>query len=219
MDRGIHRAGTIVEAPTPSGCYHCGLPLPQNFRFEMTIDGTPRDMCCAGCQEIAQTIVDHGLVSYYRQRSALPERGQPVPQAVRDLAAFEIPAIERTVMRDEGGAERGAALMLDGITCAACIWLVEQRVLRLSGVLGIEINFVTRRARVRWDTRRARLVEILEAITALGYRVHPNDRARGTIAPCRARSRVVAAVRCGFRHDAGHDVPSSGACDCRRDDG
>jgi len=135
-------------------------------------------MCCAGCQAVAQTIVDHGLTSYYRQRSALPVREDSVPQVVRELAAYAIPEVESELAHALDDHAREAALMLEGITCAACVWLIEQRIGRVPGVLGIEINYVTHRARVRWDARRTRLAAILAAVAALGYRAYPYDSAR-----------------------------------------
>ena len=161
-----------------SDCYHCGLPVPHGLSIHVAINGMERAMCCTGCQAVAQTIVDHGLTSYYRQRSALPLREDRVPQMVRELAAYDIPEVESEIARDVAEHAREAALMLEGITCAACVWLIEQRVGRLAGVLGIEINYATHRARVRWDAQRTRLAAILEAVAALGYRAHPYDSAR-----------------------------------------
>lgn len=72
---------------------------------------------------------------------------------------------------------REAALLLEGITCAACIWLNEQHIARLPGILSVSINYTTHRARVRWDDSRIKLSQILEAITAIGYRAQPYDQA------------------------------------------
>jgi Cu2+-exporting ATPase len=159
-------------------CFHCGLPLARDGHFTVAIEGVVRALCCAGCQAVAQTIVEHGLTSYYRHRSALPAREDRVPQAVRELAAYDIPEVEGELARNVGEHAREAALMLEGITCAACVWLIEQRVGRVPGVLGIEINYATHRARVRWDARSTRLAAILEAVAALGYRAYPYDSAR-----------------------------------------
>jgi Cu2+-exporting ATPase len=74
--------------------------------------------------------------------------------------------------------EREAALILEGITCAACVWLNEQHLTRQAGVTAVDINYATRRARVRWDERRIKLSGILAAIAAIGYRAHPYDAAR-----------------------------------------
>jgi Cu2+-exporting ATPase len=78
--------------------------------------------------------------------------------------------------------------MLEGISCAACVWLIEQRVLRLPGVLGIDVNFTSYRARVRWDAARLRLSEIIAAIGAIGYRAYPYDRDRAEESRRRERS-------------------------------
>ncbi len=159
-------------------CFHCGLPAPLAVVYAVSVDGIPRPMCCAGCQAVAQTIVDNGLTSYYRNRSALPRREDGAPQMVRELAAYNIPEVESASTCDVGGDGREAALMLEGITCAACVWLIEQRIARLPGVTGVEINYATHRALVRWDARRTRLGTILEAVAALGYRAYPYDRSR-----------------------------------------
>jgi Cu2+-exporting ATPase len=135
-------------------------------------------LCCAGCEAVAQTIVDNGLTAYYQHRSALPARDESVPQALRDLDAYDIPEVEGALAHIAGEHAREVALMLEGITCAACVWLIELRIGRLPGVLGIEINYATYRARVRWDARSTRLAAILKAVAALGYRAYPYDSAR-----------------------------------------
>ena len=164
-------------------CYHCGLPLPANDNFLTDIDGAARRMCCAGCQAVAQAIVANGLGDYYRHRDALPESPrEALPGALLDAGAFDLPEVQRSfVEHGQGSAgehQREASLILEGITCAACVWLNEQHLARQPGILAVTVNYATRRARVRWDERRIRLSEILLAIAAIGYRAHPYDPAR-----------------------------------------
>ena len=191
MDAAIPPFGTPAANLSRADCYHCGLPLPHQARLSAMIDGVERAMCCAGCQAVAQTIVANGLTSYYRHRSALPARGEEAPQAVRDAAAYEIREVERSLTRPAGGHAREVKLMLEKITCAACIWLIEQRIARLRGVLGIDINYATRRASVRWDAHRTRLASILKAVVALGYRAYPYDSTRAEEARRRERDRAL----------------------------
>ena len=164
-------------------CYHCGLPIPGGLDFSVEIDRVRRKMCCAGCQAVAQAIVGNGLADYYRHRDAMPESPrEALPQIVADFTLFDHPDVQKNfVRRVEGSAgthEQEAALILEGITCAACVWLNESHVRRQPGVTGIDINYTTRRARVRWDERVTRLSAILEAIAAIGYRAHPYDIGR-----------------------------------------
>lgn len=171
---------TSAEAVDPALCYHCGLPLAQaGDSFAVVIDGRNRPMCCGGCRAVAQAIVDNGLTDYYRHRDALPDSPrEALPAALKDLGLFDHPQVQQGFVRQLGGDEREAALLLEGITCAACVWLNESHLARQPGVLAVDINYATRRARVRWDDRRIKLSGILRAVAAIGYRAHPYDAGR-----------------------------------------
>jgi Cu2+-exporting ATPase len=155
-------------------CYHCGLPVPAGSALFALIDGERRAMCCAGCQAVAEAIAGSGLASYYRTRTAYAPRLEAPAQRERsDLALYDRPEVQAGFVRRVAQHEHEARLILEGITCAACIWLNEQHLSRLPGVLAVEINYATRRARVRWDPRGIRLSEILAQIAAIGYRAWP----------------------------------------------
>ncbi len=168
-----------AAAADDADCYHCGLPVPPQTRHYVRIDGRDRRMCCVGCEAVAQSIVDNGLVDYYRHRDAMPEtRREAMPAELQELGLFDHPDFQKSFVRPVGEHEREASLILEGITCAACVWLNEKHVARQQGVSAIEINYATRRARVRWDERRIKLSDILGAIQAIGYRAYPYDAER-----------------------------------------
>ncbi len=136
-------------------------------------------MCCAGCQAVAAAIVANGLTDYYRHRDALPESPrEALPAALREMGLFDHPEVQKSFVRPVGEHEREAALILEGITCAACVWLNEVHLRRQPGVVAVDINYATHRARVRWDARLTKLSRLLEAVAAIGYRAHPYDVAR-----------------------------------------
>ena len=136
-------------------------------------------MCCYGCQAVAQSIVANGLADYYRSRDSLPEAPrEAMPAILEQLALYDHADFQKSFVKMLGESEREASLLLEGITCAACIWLNEQHVGKLPGVTAVDINYATRRARVRWDESRIRLSDILGAIAAIGYRAYPYDAAK-----------------------------------------
>ena len=133
-------------------------------------------MCCRGCQAVAQAIVDAGMSAYYAQRTAMPEGAALVPPALDALAVYDNPALQANFLEAPSDDEvREVHLMLEGITCAACLWLNERHLAAQPGVLAVEVNFSTQRARIRWDSRLTRLSKLLLAVAEIGYRAHPFD--------------------------------------------
>lgn len=163
-------------------CYHCGLPVPKGLHYRVTIDNAEQLMCCRGCQAVAQSIVDNGLIEYYRNRTALPMSGHEVlPDEIKKLALYDHPEIQRSFVIDAGAHCKEAVLILEGITCAACIWLNERHLKQLAGVISIEVNYASHRARVTWDEREIGLSRILQEIQLLGYNAHPYNAQRAEL--------------------------------------
>ncbi len=164
---------------TPSsGCFHCGLPVPQGASYPIQYENQPQQTCCAGCQAVAQTIIDSGQGAYYVHRTALPVTPRQIEAELAQLGLYDLPEIQQSFVREEDEHIREAALMLENIVCAACVWLNERHIAALPGVLSVDINYATRRARVRWDESRIQLSAILKAVSDIGYLAHPFDPAR-----------------------------------------
>lgn len=160
-------------------CYHCGLPVPPDTDLSATILGEPRPMCCRGCEAVAKAIVSGGLEDFYHYRTEDAPQGQDlVPEFLREVQVYDNPQIQKSFVSAGEGALKEASLILEGITCAACVWLNERHLSALPGVEQVQINYATHRARLRWDDSRIQLSEILEAIARIGYRAHPYDHQR-----------------------------------------
>jgi len=174
----------MASAETQNLCFHCHLPVPAGTEITVLIDGKPRAMCCHGCQAVAQAIVAGGMADFYRYRTASPEKpGGLIPGFLDQLSVYDKPIVQQHFVEqaatDETGRDiREVALILEGIVCAACIWLNERHLSSLPGVLAASINYSSHRARVRWDNNRVHLSQILEAIGRIGYQANPYDPAR-----------------------------------------
>ena len=155
-------------------CFHCGLPLPPGLDLSLSIDGADRALCCYGCLAVAQAIIAAGHESFYRVRTEVAPTGQElVPEFLRESEIYDAEEIRKQYVH---GLESGASevsLILEGITCAACIWLNEQTIAALPGVLQVRVNYATQRALVRWNNEHIKLSEILQAIRRIGYRALP----------------------------------------------
>ncbi|NJO16973.1 MAG: heavy metal translocating P-type ATPase [Thioploca sp.] len=160
-------------------CYHCGLPIAESIDLSVVIDNQAQPMCCPGCQAVAQAIVAAQLTDFYKYRTHNAPTGQVlIPEFLQQISIYDNPIIQKRFVRYENEQLREAALILEGITCAACVWLNERHLRNLPGVLEVQVNYSTHRARVRWDDSRIHLSKILQAISQIGYLAHPYDPAR-----------------------------------------
>ena len=154
-------------------CRHCGLPAPAGAVF-----------CCPGCEAVSRAIVGLGLADYYQLRSA----PAPTP-AVRyeDLSGFDDQAFQVSFVRAAAEGVSEAQLLVEGLRCAACGWLVEHALARTPGVESATVNFGSRKARVRWKSSIAPLSAILGAIRAVGYAAWPYEPGRVALVEERER--------------------------------
>lgn len=165
------------QPPDQCACFHCGEIIKGSPQWHAQINDTAQPMCCPGCKAVAETIVASGLKDYYRHRTHLPELS-PAEDNSTDLTArdtltlYDSAAMQRNfVAHIDHKAE--ATLVVDGISCAACAWLIEHRINQLNGVEKATLNLSNHRLVVRWDEKDIRISQVFEAIYRLGYKAAP----------------------------------------------
>ena len=65
--------------------------------------------------------------------------------------------------------EQSISLVVQGMTCAACVWRIEEAVSRIPGVHEAAVNLATERARVTYDPAVVTPAHIAHAVTDAGY--------------------------------------------------
>ena len=66
-------------------------------------------------------------------------------------------------------------LAVDGITCAACMPIIEAGLLREPGIVGARVNLTQRRLTVEWQEAMIRPARIVGLLARLGFRAYPFD--------------------------------------------
>ena len=179
-------------------CFHCGLPCPELKQganiYSVKITGEQRAMCCPGCKAVAEAIVDNGLDDYYKYRTEQSVTADNlIPEELEQLQLYDNTKLQNQFVTSSSSHPeiKNASLILEGIVCAACVWLNEQHVSHLSGVKSFAINYSTQRARISWDDSQIKLSEILKSISSIGYRAHPFDPGRQEVVQKRERQRAL----------------------------
>ncbi|QGZ30795.1 heavy metal translocating P-type ATPase [Stutzerimonas stutzeri] len=160
-----------MARPTP--CYHCGLPVPAGSAFHARVLNEQRALCCPGCQAVAEAIVQGGLESYYLHRSDASVNPGNLPGALADeLALYDRKDVQQPFVEHEGELAR-TSLMIEGISCAACGWLIEKHLRGLDGISEASLNLSNHRLRVQWNDAVLPLSELLSELRRIGYAAHP----------------------------------------------
>lgn len=158
---------------TPLPCYHCGLPVPAGSPYHAQVLGESRAMCCPGCQAVAEAIVAGGLESYYRHRSESAANPEALPKVLADeLALYDRPDVQQTLV-ERLGEQSQTCLLIEGISCAACGWLIEHHLKKLPGVTQANLNLSNHRLQVEWDGAHLPLSQLLAELRRIGYAAHP----------------------------------------------
>ncbi len=156
-----------------SGCFHCGLPLPPKDDFSADIAGEKRPFCCIGCREVCRAIYDAGLEGFY-QRTPEGTLLAPPPEPPRDLALYDLDEVQEEFIVQHGD-EREINLLVEGIHCAACVWLIERTLATVPGIGSAQVNLAGRRLLLRWDNSRLKLSDIIRRLGDIGYAAVPFD--------------------------------------------
>jgi copper chaperone CopZ len=154
-------------------CFHCGLPIAAGARETAEIAGTERAFCCTGCKSVCLAIHAAGLEGFYRRTPEGVLLGPP-PEPPKNLTLFDLDAVQEE-FTDVAFDDREINLLVEGIHCAACVWLIERGLQSLPGVEEARVNLTGRRLRVRWDNGRLQLSRILRRLADLGYAATPFD--------------------------------------------
>ncbi len=155
-------------------CYHCGLPIASsdNGKFTTVILGQQRDMCCPGCLAVAEAIVNNGLEDYYQFRTEPAQKSDDsILETLDKLKVYDDPSLQEEFVFEEG-QDKQIQLTLEGITCAACGWLIEKQLSKVEGIKQVAVNVQERRALVTWSPFQIKLSQIWDSIWHAREQLH-----------------------------------------------
>lgn len=152
-------------------CFHCGEPL-RGSTLTARVEQQERPVCCSGCQAVAELISGTGLGDYYRYRDATSTRPRNDDLAADKWRVYADPEFARQFTQTTNG-QTSATLLIEGLRCSACSWLIDQVLRRHAGIIDVSVNAATGRANVCWNPAQLNLADAMRTIAQLGYVPHP----------------------------------------------
>ena len=163
-----HRDRRLDLSHAHRRCAHCGLGVPTGLVRE----GEELQFCCSGCRHVHGFLMEFGYGEYYRLADSSRVAGAPARVSGRGFEDFDDPMFwEQNVGATVIGHQR-VQLYLDGVHCAACVWLVEKLPELVPGLQSVRLNMATSVAEVIWDGEATQLSVIGRALDNLGYTPH-----------------------------------------------
>jgi len=133
-------------------------------------------MCCPGCVAVAQIIKEGGLSDFYLRRTQYNEKPEEASgKAASEFAVYDDEAYRETFVQvNEEGGHR-ASLLVGGVTCAACTWLIETVIGKVDGVERVTVSLSESRLDIEWQPANCKLSQIFDTLAKLGYTAQPYE--------------------------------------------
>ena len=147
-------------------CDHCSLQVAEARAVFDEINGERKVFCCNGCRGVFRFISSEGLTDFYDRREDSWTPGPP------DESPVEFSAFSDSIKN--AGHQMEVDIVIDGIRCASCIWLIEKIMLRTEGVTYARVNYATHKAALRWDPDVTDVIKVLTRLKSLGYSPKPS---------------------------------------------
>lgn len=151
-------------------CNHCHL----TFNDDVMIKEGELSFCCNGCQGVYHLLKDDGLDSFYDKlgnKTITP----PLNLENDDLEKFDSISFTKSYVSTSDDGFNQVDLIIEGIHCAACVWLNEKILYETTGIIEANINFTTNKARITWDEDEIKLSDIILRIRSIGYNAYAYD--------------------------------------------
>jgi Cu2+-exporting ATPase len=154
-----------MEAALDKLCLHCGT----EFRPKPVEDA----FCCVGCRFVNSLIQREGLDRYYDLKGK--RIAGPVKSAVLQARDYEWLSLAAAEAEENAAADEAPHLDLDvqGISCVACVWLIESLFARRHGSLRIETNVQGGQLRMSWERGEFEVLEFAGELQSFGYLLGP----------------------------------------------
>lgn len=154
-------------------CFHCLEPIPAGFNDHVHYEGKNESVCCIGCKAVAETIITQGMTDYYKFRTDTAGKVESlIPEQLSLIKSYDNKEIQEDFVTSQGNLSE-VLLSVEGISCAACAWLIEKQLLGLKGVARVDVNTSTYRAMILWDKEQVLLSDIIKALMEIGYKAYP----------------------------------------------
>jgi len=183
----VYNYKNCIKKDISMRCEHCK----SEFDQAQMINSQGHFFCCKGCQSVYEILLENKLEDFYQKLGSKTLNPVRLEEKIKNYEEF----ITKT---KDNFSE--IYLVIHGIECAACVWLNEKILIKEEGILELDINHFTHKARIVFDEKLIPLERILTLIASIGYRASAYNPLKidqkATLLKREFYSKLVVAVAC-----------------------
>ena len=160
-------------------CSHCKQVYNKDALKEVkdTESNETLYFCCNGCELAYSLLKSCNLESFYTK---LGDNTLQTKKLQDSKVATNFNSINFTqkYLKDSNGLKE-VHFIIEGVVCAACVWLNEQILAKMKGIKELKINYTTHKAKILFDPNETSFQQIYDEVAKIGYKAivyDPQDR-------------------------------------------
>lgn len=155
-------------------CSHCQIPYKTNALKKVTHEKETLYFCCNGCENAYFLLHQNHLESFYDKLSK-QKITPPNPQSQEKLKYFDTPSFLQKYVHKISKNLSSLSLVLEGIHCSACTWLIEKILTKQDGIFEASINYSNNKIQITFDITQIKPSQIIALIQQIGYNANVYD--------------------------------------------
>ena len=140
-------------------CLHCEKPLEKDQKI----------FCCNGCECAYEIVKTNDCDSYYESRITNSKEPILKPDLNNDFDISEFIIVNQD-------NQFQIDLIVQGLHCGACVWLIENLLKKQKNVVDARINLTQKILRIKWSETKDEGNKLVQLITKIGYKLLPADQ-------------------------------------------
>ena len=160
-------------------CSHCKQVYNKDALKEVKDTESKKTLyfCCNGCELAYSLLKSCNLESFYTK---LGDNTLQTKKLQDSKVATNFNSINFTqkYLKDSNGLKE-VHFIIEGVVCAACVWLNEQILAKMQGIKELKINYTTHKAKILFDPNETSFQQIYDEVAKIGYKAivyDPQDR-------------------------------------------
>jgi Cu2+-exporting ATPase len=140
-------------------CQHCGT------RFRPVADEV---FCCKGCRHVYQMIMEFHGERFYQLRDRVISPVKPSVHEPKDFSWLRT-LIEQAENEAQSKSSASLTLQVQGVSCSACVWLIETLFQRQQGAIACETQPALGLISITWQPRKFDAPAFARSLQEVGY--------------------------------------------------